>query len=79
MSVPQLITYRALARSRASVTRRVNSYLKLPGRVIAACEICPRYVRVHLVSDRGWCPQCEREFVQVMASLRRRGVVTRAA
>lgn len=36
------------------------------------CDCCPRYSG--WLSRRGWCPVCEREFVEVVKALRMRGL-----
>lgn len=75
----QLVTHFHLTRSRGAATHRINAFASQAGRASAACEICPRYVRPHLLSDRGWCPECERQFSQVMASPQVIRFLTRAA
>lgn len=74
----QLLPARHLTRTHAAVVRRVAAYLERPVRISLECEICPRFVQAALLSDRGWCPQCEREFAQVMASVQLMRVATRA-
>lgn len=71
----QLPSTRHLTRTRAAVMRRIAVYLERPAPVNIECEICPRFVKAALLSDRDWCSDCEREFAQVTVSLRHRSVV----
>lgn len=71
----QLLTHRHLTRVRSAVARRIGAHLERPGWVIVRCVICPRFAATKLLSDRGWCLECERQFAHVMACLRRMGIV----
>lgn len=74
----QLPSTRHLTRTHAAVVQRIAAYLERPARISLECEICPRFVQAAaLLSDRGWCRECEREFAQVMASPQLVRVVTR--
>lgn len=75
----QALTHHHLTRVRSAVNRRIRAHLDRPGWVVVACQICPRFCPTKHLSDRGWCPECEQELVQVLASLRRMGIRTRVA
>lgn len=67
----------ALKRSAAARVLRINDFLsrgrrRFWGHYVVQCTCCPKFSRPDLVSARGWCPECEKEFRQVRAVLAQR-------